>query len=556
MAEFYNQGEMDISELDTFDFLSGTDEHTSEEHGAKQTSEEHGAEHTSEEHYQNANSTDNLSITNEEFFNDLFSSSPINKSIEEYVNNLFGPLSSIEETTNQINNGQYNPFNSPANSKAELNVLKQIPANFNSKETDEILLTYIETKFYKPEWIAYKQIVELFLLYLYKKYNHTDSIFYIQEIIIDIFGFYGIQDNSKYIKFISDKINSGVDILYIPVSIIFDKEHSHANLLVYKKSLNTIEHFEPHGTFREMMNLKDKYGNKHNIRIIPETIEEQIKSQILDKLMITGAQPLRYISTYDNSILESPTTGRVTGCQAKECAYTNVHSVNELGYCSAWMLLYMEFSLRYPTLSMNNIGILINNSAKKLSTLNIQGRRSGTNSIYKFIIRGYSTLIVKLIKYFYKYYLGIPFDVYLLNFSRPNTRQKTNIKEIVKNILIIISHCKQHNLTYNEYKTIIPSLFFTEKERKTQYKIVDLLMKDKKYIGSIIKTGRKSVNPGKTKKRSQKSNGRKSNNQNFKRTRREYFNPKYTTETVNVGSIYGKTMHGRKPKPKKKFTYE
>ncbi len=123
MAEFYNQGEMDISELDTFDFLSGTDEHTSEEHGAKQTSEEHGAEHTSEEHYQNANSTDNLSITNEEFFNDLFSSSPINKSIEEYVNNLFGPLSSIEETTNQINNGQYNPFNSPANSKAELNVL-------------------------------------------------------------------------------------------------------------------------------------------------------------------------------------------------------------------------------------------------------------------------------------------------------------------------------------------------------------------------------------------------------------------------------------------------
>ena len=246
-----------------------------------------------------------------------------------------------------------------------------------SKDTEvtigSILENYNERgKQFAAEGIHYSPIsllTSISNLYLMKKYN-TNCFMYgdkgknenfiyggivlnflpgqldlpIDEIIPDIL----LQLNGENLFQIQNFLNcikNGQPIIIIPLLLQFADGTHHSNMLIYRKDLNTIEHFEPHGSY---LDLRKDYGDKISVLL----------QLLVDKINIVNNTPkTQFYKVLPIDIRLVPSNEvclRGRGLQAIQSQLSAFH-IEGAGYCQMWSLLFAEMALLNPTISSKDI---------------------------------------------------------------------------------------------------------------------------------------------------------------------------------------------------------
>jgi hypothetical protein len=159
----------------------------------------------------------------------------------------------------------------------------------------------------------------LFYMYLMEKYQ-TKCI----GIHIDIDMMDGATNNKNFPKFaskIKDCISSSnAPVLIIPVLLEnVNKTETHANMLVYRRHNNTIEHFES------------------NVPHVSTTLNEYLEK--LAQNVGAGFVNANHVCPY--------------GPQLIEHSYVRDPEKEQRGYCQMWSALYAELCLRNPKMTVD-----------------------------------------------------------------------------------------------------------------------------------------------------------------------------------------------------------
>jgi hypothetical protein len=183
-------------------------------------------------------------------------------------------------------------------------------------------------------------------------------------------------------KLLSDCIKNGSDTVIIPLCLRFGNASSgHSNLLIYRKSDNTIERFEPHGS-RFIGYIEDN----------EDIVEDETVTQYLDDFctMVNEEFDKHNIPhiRFKNASEVCPT---LYGIQRLEDA-NRVRGENEGGgYCQLWSMFFAELVLNNSTIPSDELLSLV--------LQNVKGPK-GQEYLIK-IAKGYSYHIsTKLEKYF------------------------------------------------------------------------------------------------------------------------------------------------------------
>lgn len=279
-------------------------------------------------------------------------------------------------------------------------------------------------------------VKNLFCIYLFKKYKMdclitmqkpggiigTIGIFIIVKSARDPNAFKGM-DN--VIESLASCILKKKEMIVVPVSIVVDVEGfigAHANLLIYRKGLNQIEHFEPHGAMfqgihaeiinREVDFYMNMFMEKLNRRVshlndeMETTIFTLQKTEIELMLNNLGANITGTKKVLANALSDLMTVPRVAfiksdqvcplldGLQSLEVKSTlPIDPALEPsgGYCAAWSMFFTELCLKNPEASSRQI----------FETIMDKIEDGDKNDYLKRMIRGYTHFINKKIsKYF------------------------------------------------------------------------------------------------------------------------------------------------------------
>jgi len=254
-------------------------------------------------------------------------------------------------------------------------------------------------------WFGHNYIDTLFYLYLFNKYKHNCLVKYqglIQGLSNDFVGLEliitgnikvpieEVMISEKHIRQIALQLMScikkGANSVIIPLYLKFYKSSkielnnmiAHANVLIYRKKDNVIEHFEPHGSHFGSFNPKlQQYINDKLddfISILNEAVPEQSHIRLIKSNEVcpffNGFQKLE-----ENSLIPKL-------------------EIQGHGYCAAWSLFFAELALKNPNCSSNELINIIYDKLNKLS-------ESDRNTYLRKIIVGYVSLIHdKVEKYF------------------------------------------------------------------------------------------------------------------------------------------------------------
>jgi len=183
----------------------------------------------------------------------------------------------------------------------------KLPVPYETTGKDSNPLKKIETKIKTLSKIGSEKIVHfigsnevqsMYYLYLFKKYKskcfvHNKSITSsrILGLIIDIKQKYTEYETKKIENLLdtfSEKLvscikNPDTKIIIIPFSLKLENGVGHANVLIYRKNLNQIEHFEPHG----------KHFNTNSYTIINAIIDSWMRKfvSILNRKLNVSKEP-------------------------------------------------------------------------------------------------------------------------------------------------------------------------------------------------------------------------------------------------------------------------
>ena len=171
-------------------------------------------------------------------------------------------------------------------------------------------------------------------------------------------------------------------IIIIPVQLIFPGGGGHANVLIYRKNLNQIEHFEPHG--RKFARNYDDINNKIIDRWMKYFVSEiNIRLRILKKTevkLIESSEVCPYMEGLQN--LESTSE------------FIILANVEPAGYCAAWSMFFTELCLKNPDIPSSTLMNYIFNTLQSMSNI------EKTNYL-RSVIRGYAVFVnEKIEKYF------------------------------------------------------------------------------------------------------------------------------------------------------------
>jgi hypothetical protein len=268
----------------------------------------------------------------------------------------------------------------------------------------------------------------MFYLYLFKKYKsncflHDKNGGRSLGISIRIKDDYTPVENEEIMTHFEILTKSLVDcimnveskIIIIPLQLRLPSSSGHANVLIYRKQFNQIEHFEPHGRYYK---TRDPMNN-HN-----RTIERWLTlfvSELNKKLRIINQPDVNFINS--NEVCP-----RMDGLQNLESWSTlaKIADVEPSGYCAAWSLFFTELSLKNPEIPsselLNYIYVILEkmDNAKKSNYL-------------REVIRGYAVFVnEKINKYFSVFFkMGITIQK-LKTFSRTD---KYNFRKILENLI-------------------------------------------------------------------------------------------------------------------------
>ena len=303
------------------------------------------------------------------------------------------------------------------------NSLKKIDTKLGSlkKTGTEKILTFVGSN----------EVESMFYLYLLKKYksncfiHDNNSKRRILGMSILISENYEAQD----VKEIQDELdnlskmfvdcitNIDTKIIITPVQLRFSDGGGHANVLIYRKNLNQIEHFEPHGQnyYRE----KDATDNK--------IIERWMKYFVLKinaRLQLIKKPQIKFIES-------SEVCPYIDGLQNLEgwSNITSIADVEPLGYCAAWSMFFTELCLKNPEITSS---LLMNYIFEFLSD---NMSNSEKNNYLKSVIRGYSVFINQKINKYFSVFFN--YGITIQDVKNLPTSELNNFRKIIRYLIDI-----------------------------------------------------------------------------------------------------------------------
>jgi hypothetical protein len=238
---------------------------------------------------------------------------------------------------------------------------------------------------------GYPEMEAIFYLYLFKKYK--SNCFLYSNTDNDDFRFFGLTINimSKQSKSTTRLYNTHINLIansftecvlrnvktiIVPIVIYDNKETTHANVLIYRKKFNQIEHFEPHGSYYM---ADKKLANKIKVNIskfiteVNSILKENEKSEI----------------NYIPSDQVCPTEEGLQSLEGFSTLPSNEY--DDAGYCLPWNMFFTELALANPNLESSKLFDIITNYFKDKTNIEDYLRK---------VIHGYTFFIdEKVTKY-------------------------------------------------------------------------------------------------------------------------------------------------------------
>jgi len=277
-----------------------------------------------------------------------------------------------------------------------------LPEPIHAKKIYEKLDLFAQDNLIR-RWAGYDIIDTLFYLYLFNKYKNQCLVKYtgvssntalgVELQIKQRMSKIDKQIYEIYLKLISNQVANCIKRnqtnIVIPL-YLKTKEGGHANILIYRKQGNIIEHFEPHGS-------KSSFNDEKINKLVNTKLNEFIS--ILNEILKKDKFPTVKLITAN---IICP---RVNGLQVLEDnSKLKKTKLEEAGYCAAWSMFFSELALKNPNVSSEE---LINIIFKKLDTMNSEEQR---NYLRKVII-GYVNLIYEKIEKYFSFITGTKLSV-------------------------------------------------------------------------------------------------------------------------------------------------
>lgn len=269
----------------------------------------------------------------------------------------------------------------------------KMPEPLHLKKIHTKLDLFSETNVIR-QWPGYRVADILFYLYLFNKYKHTCLIKDKGEPFLGVrfkintkLSSSELSNYKEHLRSISTQLSKCIekkpDSIVIPLYLEFSTTN-HANLLIYRKKDNIIEHFEPHGSVFMGDNIEDK-----------RSIVTQLKS-FIDMLNSDLIKIKKNPVTLISSDVVCP---YIYGLQGLEAASKQEKLPLEgKGYCAAWSMFFTELVLKNPTVPTNELLNIIINKFDK----NIEKQRN----YLRQIIIGYVNLIHNKIEKYFQFITG------------------------------------------------------------------------------------------------------------------------------------------------------
>jgi hypothetical protein len=251
--------------------------------------------------------------------------------------------------------------------------------SINKKDATELIkfITLLEEKGseYEESGIHYEStsLLESILYeYLIEKYN-TNCFLYgysnygLKPLYINIYK-YGLLGNanylSKYQKYVYKMIklimnciqkiqNTEQEVLIIPLHILYEDTNgpsAHANMLIYRKSLNVLEHYEPHG--KQIETYHKSHINLSIIKII-KIIVDKMNARNKENKYAFYKSKIKYIPPKNTCIYNK-------GLQLIEGELFLSEKIKKIenggaGLCAIWSTFFAELTLMNPFLTTSEI---------------------------------------------------------------------------------------------------------------------------------------------------------------------------------------------------------
>lgn len=204
-------------------------------------------------------------------------------------------------------------------------------------------------------------------------------------------------------------------VIIIPLALIFSDGGNHANMLIYKRDLNTFDHFEPHGS---SFSLDPSYGDK--IKTILESLVNKINE-------LNTTPSTKFFGSLPNNIRLIPSNAvciRGRGLQAiqEELA---MFEIERGQYCQMWSLLFAEMALLNPTMSSKDI----------LDQIHILLETKNGPRFLSNVIRGYVSILGEGISMYLSEYINNSFTIenmsYIFTINRDYAEYLAYILQLV-----------------------------------------------------------------------------------------------------------------------------
>jgi hypothetical protein len=262
------------------------------------------------------------------------------------------------------------------------------------------------------EYEGLATVESMFYLYLLKKYkspcfliDSTGDFWEILGLNLYIREFYSEEESAQiknYLERLAEKlvdcINNDANIIIIPLGLTLyspgvEAPDAHANVLIYRKQFNHIEHFEPHGQIGSFVN--DKFNNIIDLflKLFVECVNVELFKHKTPAQM-KDAVPVELIGS-------SQVCPRLKGLQSYEDTSTlfKFEDIETSGYCAAWSMFFTELCLKNPTMTSTQILNSLFSAAMQKSLF------FTTEDYFRHIIRGYATFINEKISTYFKFLL-------------------------------------------------------------------------------------------------------------------------------------------------------
>jgi len=316
----------------------------------------------------------------------------------------------------------YNPQTNSLSAKVEKKINK-----FRTKAVSSKIM----------RWLGYRTIIQLFYLFLFRKYKSKCLIAQSRhQLGMNIhISFREIQygnnlpvsvDEMSFTRVarqLANCIKDNVEVIIIPLHLDTDSG-GHANVLIYRKNGNMIEHFEPHGA---AFGLDPEFSNALDNKL---TYFINILNNELSMLRL----PVPVIFEKSSKVCPSK-----FGLQAIEGYVKNTildtGESESSGYCAVWSMFFTELALSNPTIPSDElVRIIIKKSGFNIFNLTDMN----TRSLYlKDIVRGYVIYISEKIEKYFSIVFGEKVNVETIIKSHDDDAKLSRIWRIVMMIIEI-----------------------------------------------------------------------------------------------------------------------